>query len=102
MRWPLNVASVVRRRKTTKPREWPTAKWDRGTNKRGTSAGSKLWTSSEFREDARARKRGRTSSTAEDSEGRNERVGTARQERVDALANLLLAQWRLEHGEAFN
>jgi hypothetical protein len=27
---------------------------------------------------------------------------TSRQERIDALANWLFAQWRLEHGEANN
>jgi hypothetical protein len=31
------VGSVVRRRKTTKPRKWPTAEWDRPTNSGGTS-----------------------------------------------------------------
>jgi len=30
--WSLNVISAVRRRKTTKPRKWPTAKWDRQTS----------------------------------------------------------------------
>jgi len=40
--WSLNVPSAALRGKTTQPRKWPTAKWDRRTNKAGTSHGSEL------------------------------------------------------------
>jgi len=38
----LNVTGATRRRKTTQPRKRLTAKWDRETNKRGTSQGLEL------------------------------------------------------------